>query len=123
MKRITLVALLCLAPATGLAGTWPGFLVDSKCYEAEERNRNPTTTLEAVNRDRDEEIRYCRPRAKTRSFTFVDRDGISFKLDPGVNARAADLVRNSAHTGELAVEVTGEKTGNTIKVDTISPAK
>ncbi len=123
MKRIALAALLCLGPATGFAGAWSGFLVDSKCYEAEERNRNPTTTLEAVNRDRDEEIRYCRPRAKTQSFTLVDRDGISFKLDSGVNVRAAELVRNSAHTRELAVQVTGEKSGNTIKVDTISPAK
>ncbi len=123
MKRMALAALLCLGPAAGFAGTWPGFLVDSKCYEAEERNRNPTTTLEAVNTDRDEEIRYCHPKAKTQSFTFVDHDGISFKLDSGVNARAAELVRNSAPKGELAVTVTGEKSGNTIKVDSISPAK
>jgi len=120
MKRIALAALLCFGPATGLAETWPGFLVDSKCYEAEERNRNPTTTLEDVNRDKDQEIRYCRPRAKTQSFMFVDHDGISLRLDSSGNTRAAELVRNSAPKGEMAITVTGEKSGNTIKVDSIS---
>ena len=46
-----IVTLICLASTLSFAGTWSGLLVDSRCYEAEERNVNPTDTLTSVDRD------------------------------------------------------------------------
>ncbi|HLG95452.1 MAG TPA: hypothetical protein VKX49_03970 [Bryobacteraceae bacterium] len=113
-------ALLCVA--SGLAGieTWSGALVDGKCYAAEERNVNPTVTLTAVDRDRGQEIRYCSPNAKTKTFALVERDSTRFDLDAGGNAKAAELVRKSGKKPLFLVTVTGELNGHTITVDTIS---
>ena len=54
---IRLTALVGFASTFCLAGNWPGYLVDSRCYAAEERNMNPSSTLSEVNRDRNFEIR------------------------------------------------------------------
>src|ERR1017187_3992053 len=43
MRRATrLAALLCFLSAVGFAASWSGTLVDAKCYDARERNVNPT---------------------------------------------------------------------------------
>jgi hypothetical protein len=115
-----LAILLCLASAPVFAGTWSGSLVDSKCWAAEERNVNPTDTLIFVDRDRNEEIRYCSPGAKTRSFSIVTPDGFSYTLDTAGNAKAADVVRSSGRKSRIAISVTGELNKNTITVDSIS---
>lgn len=123
MKPATrIAAFFCLVCGHGFAGTWPGFLVDSNCYRNEERNINPTDTVPA-DRDRGDEVRYCRPNAKTKSFAFVDRDGRSFKLDAAGDAEAAKLVPAGGKQGLFSVSVTGEKNGNTIQVDSISLGK
>ncbi|HTS50997.1 MAG TPA: hypothetical protein VMH05_23785, partial [Bryobacteraceae bacterium] len=59
-----LAALFYLASAPSFAGSWSGLLVDSKCYAALERNKSPTDTLNYVDRNKGDEVRYCRPRAK-----------------------------------------------------------
>jgi hypothetical protein len=120
---LRLAALLCLPPALSFAGSWSGALVDSKCYDAEERNVNPTDTLTNVDRDGNREIRYCSPSAKTRSFTLVQSDGPSLKLDDAGNARAAELVRKAGKKSLRIVAVTGEMERNTIKVDSIATAR
>ena len=70
-----LAALLCLSPVLSFAGSWSGSLVDSKCYDALERNVNPTDTLYNVDRDGYREIRYCSPTTKTKYFAVVPFDG------------------------------------------------
>jgi hypothetical protein len=115
-----LAALLSLSPALSLAGSWSGSLVDSKCYDARERNVNPTDTLFNVDRDGNWEIRYCSPSAKTKLFAVVPSDGPSLKLDSAGNAKASELVRQMGRKSHLVVAVTGEITRNTIKVDSIS---
>jgi hypothetical protein len=115
-----LVALLCLSSAFGFAESWSGALVDSKCYESAERNVNPTDTLIHVDRDQNQEIRYCSPGRKTKSFAVVQQDGTSFRLDSTGNAKAAELVRKTGRKAPLAVAITGELSRNTIKVDSIS---
>jgi hypothetical protein len=117
-----LAILLCLGSRLVFAGTWAGRLVDSGCWAAEERNVNPQDTLIFVDRDRNEEIRYCSPGAKTRSFSIVTPDGLSYTLDSAGNAKAAELVRSSGKTSRLPVSVTGELNKNTIRVDSISNA-
>ncbi len=115
------VAVLCLVSAMCFAGTWSGALVDAKCYASEERNVGPTDTETAVDRDKGWEIRFCSPRAKTKVFEFVRQDdGMSFKLDSAGNTKAADLVRNTGKKRHFGVDITGEISSDTIKVDSMS---
>lgn len=115
--------LMCLMAAPGYAQNTTGFLVDSNCYESLERNVSPWDTNPYVDRDRDWEIRYCAPNGKTKSFTLVNHDGLSFKLDPAGNAKAAELLRGTRKKSLLEVTVTGEKNKNAIRVSSISVAK
>ena len=118
---LILAALMWQTAAPAAAKSWSGFLVSSACYESEESNTNPTDTDTYVDRDRDLEVRLCTPNAKTKSFTLVDHDGLSYKLDPAGNAKAAELVRQARKKRVLEVTVTGEVSKDRIRVDSISP--
>ena len=113
-------ALSFLACGLSFAGSWRGALVDSRCFESEEQNVNPGDTLSYVNRDRNWEIRFCAPRVKSKSFAFVDRDGLSFRLDPEGNRKAAELVRKTGKKDLFLVVVNGEKSGGKLRVDSIA---
>ncbi len=115
-----LAVLLFLACGPGFAGTWSGSLVDSKCFAALERNVNPTDTLTAVDRDQNQEIRYCTARSKTMLFAIVDSNGFSFGFDSAGNAKSAEFVRTAGRKSRIAVVVTGELANRTITVDSIS---
>jgi hypothetical protein len=117
------LGLFCLSASLSFAGTWSGFLVDSRCYEAAERNVNPTDTLTYVDRDGSSELRRCSPKAKTKLFAVVQSVDPSFKLDSAGNAMAAELVRQTVKKSRLVVTVTGEMTKDTVKVDSIVAAK
>ena len=119
-----LVALLSLASALGLAATWSGALVDANCFRSLENNKNPQDSLSSVDRDRGAEIVYCTPTLKTKSFAVVILDsGISFKLDPSGDAKAAELVREIGRHPHFMVDVSGEMSKHTIKVDSITTAR
>lgn len=118
-----LLLIFCLAAEQSFAGTWVGRLVDTNCYENVKRNVNPRDTLTYVDRDGNFEIRYCSPKAKTKSFTLVEPDSQYFRLDPAGNAQAADLLQKTGQRNGLYVTVTGELTKNTIQVQSIFPAK
>ena len=65
---IRLLFLFSLAASLSFAGTWFGRLVDSGCYESEERNINPKDTLRYVDRDQNWEIQvYSRKRRRNPS--------------------------------------------------------
>jgi hypothetical protein len=115
-----LAALLCFSRALCFAGSWPGYLVDSKCYEAVERNVSPLDNGSDVDRDRSFQARYCHPTAKTRTFVFMQQDGLDFRLDGAGNAKAAELVRNIGKKASSLLTVTGEKSGRLIQVKSIS---
>jgi len=120
---IRLTTLFCLSSALGFAEIWSGALVDSKCYAAEERNVNPTDTLTNVDRDGNLEIRYCSPRPKTKSFAVVQADGTTLSLDSVGNAKAAELVRITGKRSLFFVAVTGNRSRDTIRVDSIAVAR
>jgi hypothetical protein len=115
-----LIILLSLSSAFAYAGTWSGALVDSKCFEIAERNVNPTDTLTYVDRDQNQEVHHCSPGAKTKVFAVVQHDGVALKLDSVGNAKAVEIVRKTVKTFPLAIVITGEMSGNTIKVASIS---
>jgi len=114
MRGTILLFLVCM---TGFAKKLDGVLVDASCYEAHERNISPWA-LDA-SRDRNYEVQYCRANARTKSFTVVQPDGQSFKLDSTGNAKAAEIVRNGDPTFTFVVYVTGEESDHSIKVDSI----
>jgi hypothetical protein len=111
--------LLCCAPGFAFAESWTGALVNSKCYDNEVSNTNPSNTDAAVNTDKDAEIRYCHPNAKTKSFAVVDFDGSIHKLDAEGNTKAEGFVRANPQKSRYRVEVTGEKNRDVIKVESI----
>jgi hypothetical protein len=53
----------------------------------------------------------------------VNHDGLSFKLDPARNAKAAELLGSARKKSVLEVSVTGEMSKDAIKVSSISKAK
>ena len=114
-----ILVFFCLASTLSFAGTWTGLLVDSRCYEAAERNVNPTDTLTSVDRDGYSEVRRCSPKPKTKSFAVVPSGSPGFELDPEGNAKAAELVRRTGKKSLYRVTVTGEMNKNTVKVDSI----
>lgn len=116
-----LAALACLSSALGLAESWSGTLVDSRCWDSEENNIKDTSIY--VDRDRNLEVRACSPKAKTKSFAIVLPDGLNLKLDSAGNAKAADLVQKIGKQSTPRVLVTGETDRNVIKVDSISTAQ
>ena len=116
---VCLTAFLCGLSGLARAESWTGPLVDAKCYDALQRNVNPTDTLTYVDRDIGSMVRYCAPRAKTKSFAIVLEGGRSLNLDPAGNSRAADLVRHSARKPVLMVLVSGQQNKDRIKVDSI----
>ena len=118
MVRWVLAFLFASMPA--LAANWSGALVDAKCYEAQERNKNARDTLDLVDRDREYEIRYCTPTAKTKSFMLVDHDSLSYKLDPAGDTKASDLFQKTGRRKYFMVNITGELTKNTLKVESIA---
>ena len=117
-----LAVLFCLTSGLALAETWSGALVDARCYAAKERNSNPGNEDYNVNRDRDQEIRYCSPGSGTKAFAVVEEDGRSLTLDANGNSKAAELVRTSAKSSPLVVAVGGEWIDHTVKVESISLA-
>jgi len=122
MALVKFAGLICLVPALSFAGSWSGALVDSNCYASRERNVNAKDTLTNVDRDTRAEIHYCSANARTKSFTLVQREGPSFRLDPAGNAKAAQLVQQSGKKNLLIVDVTGELNKDTVQVDSLTAA-
>lgn len=115
-----LIFLLCCLSPLSFGGVWSGVLVDSKCWTNEQRNVNPSDTSTFVDRDRNWELSFCKPRAKTQSFAVVSPDGTSLRLDSAGNAKAADLVRNTGKQRIYRVAVTGNVNNRTVNVDSIA---
>jgi hypothetical protein len=111
--------LFCLTVVPGFVGSWSGPSVDSHCYNILERNVNAFETS-PVARDRNQQVRYCSPKKKTKAFAVVMEDWTLRKLDLSGNSKAAELVRNAGKKPPLVVAVTGEVSGEIIKVNSIS---
>ena len=121
MLRLRLGVLLCVAPLLAVAGDWSGALVDANCYANKESNTRPQDTQQNVDRNRDLEIWYCTPTAKTKSYAVVQNDGATLKLDPTGNQKAAALVQQTGKKSLYAVQVKGNQTNtNTVAVNSIS---
>lgn len=118
-----LVICLLLLPGAALPASWSGMLVKSGCWISEQHNVNPTDTELFVDQDRSQEIRYCRPDTRTKSFILVLPDGLWLKLDSSGNAQAANLVRNAGKQPVYRAAITGTMSRDTIGVGSIALLK
>lgn len=117
-SRLAISLFVCLTPMLGLAESWSGVLVDSKCYDSAARNVNPREPY----RDQALDVRLCNPTPRTKTFAIVQADWLRLKLDSSVNAEAAELVRANKKT-YLGVVITGERNKDTVQVQSIYAAK
>ena len=101
------------------AENWTGWLVNARCYESVKHNVSPQDSLIYVDRDRGEEILYCSPNTKTKTFTIVDRDGSKVDLDTNGNTQGAYLVLKAGKRTHYVVTITGERQKGVIKVNSI----
>jgi hypothetical protein len=116
-----IAVLACLSSTLGLAESWSGTLVDSRCWDSEENNTRATSIY--VDRDSNLGVRLCSPKAKTKSFAVVLPDGLNLKLDAAGNQRAAERLQKSDKKNAVTVIIIGEANGNTIAVASISMAR
>ena len=113
-----------LATGLGFAQSLRAALVDSDCYYSVTNNVNPTSTLMDVNRDKEWDIRYCSPTAKTKTFTLVPLNGMDpVKLGDAGNAKAAELVHKTGKHRFFAVTASGKMGAKTYQLDSISLMK
>jgi hypothetical protein len=92
--RLGPVSLLICLSTVGFAGTWSGYLVDSRCF-ASERN-NVTSEESSVGDDMSMELRACVATSKTKHFAIVLSDWTMLKLDAAESDRAAAIAHNVA---------------------------
>jgi hypothetical protein len=112
-------ALLLFLSTAGFAGTWSGFLVDSRCWTSRQNNVTveSTTVARAMNAD----VRFCSPTHHTKRFAVVLYDWRKLRFDPTGNARAAQVVANAPERSSYDVIVQGLLSDKkTIKVGSLS---
>jgi hypothetical protein len=118
--QLRIACFLCLLSPLGLAESWSGILVDSKCYDSAARNVNPWEPYH----DKAMDARLCRPTDRTKAFAIVQDDWTRLKLDSSANPQAAEVVRSADRKRHYwGVVVTGEKNKDTVKVETISAVR
>ena len=103
------LAVLALAfPAAALAESWTNVpLVDVKCSQKVKDNPDAHT-------------RDCALMCATSGYGIWTADGKYLKLDTESSKRALELLKASDRKDHLRVDVTGELTGDTLKVATIA---
>jgi hypothetical protein len=113
MKLISRFAvLLSLAFVPSFAASRIGALVDATCYATAQRNvshEHPGST------DTKRAIQSCSPNEKTTSFSVVQQVGGTFNLDADGNEKARELVQKAGKKSLLMVNITGDKTQDTLK--------
>jgi hypothetical protein len=77
----------------GFAGTWSGYLVDSRCYASERYNVSWDAPIPG-GEDTNGELRACIATSKTKHFAIVIPDWTALKLDAAGNERAAAVARS-----------------------------
>lgn len=111
------------AQASAGEQTQSGYMVDSECYEAAQRNVNPWDTQGSVNRDVHSDVKYCVPKEKAKSFSLVQKDWNSIRFDSAGDAKAREFVHQTGKQDKYWVNVTGEFDKKILRVESISMAK
>jgi hypothetical protein len=92
--RLGPVCLLICLSTLGFAGSWSGYLVDSRCF-ANERD-NVTWEEPIGSDDMSMQVRACVATSKTKHFAIVLPDWTMLKLDGAESGRAAAVAHSVA---------------------------
>lgn len=106
------IPVFCFASQLTFAQSWTGVLVDAKCFQTAQPSYSESDS--PATKDANLEIRLCSPKAKTRLFAVVPRNGDAVVLDTAGNAKAAELVHQRTSKGPVFVTVNGEKNNNKV---------
>ena len=108
MKRIVLLMALAVAlPVFAAAETWSNVsIVDTQCSKK-------------AKADPDAHTRDCALTCAKSGFGILDKDGNYLKFDAKGNAEAMQLLQSTAKKDHLRVNVTGEKQGDIIQVQSL----
>jgi hypothetical protein len=108
LKRISLLLALAVAlPALASAEAWNNVsIIDTQC--AAKARANP-----------DAHTRSCALTCSKSGFGIVDNDGNYLKFDDQGNQEAMKLLQNTDKKDHLRVDVTGNKDGNLIHVESL----
>jgi hypothetical protein len=120
MKLTSRFAFLLALASVSFAASWSGALVDTKCYTSAKQN---TSHGHPGSTDTKRAVRSCSPNDTTTSFSVVQQVGMTFNLDSDGNEKARQLVLKEGKKSPFMVNVSGEATQDTLKVDTISITK
>jgi len=109
MKRILLTALLGLTALPLAAGeTWKGVsVIDTLC-------------VSKVKADPDKHTKECALRCQKGGYGLLTADGTYLKFDEEGNQKTIAALKASTKTDHLRATVVGERSGETVKVTTIS---
>ena len=114
-----LAALFFFLSTAGFAGTWSGFLVDSRCWAS--RQTNATVEATTVARSMNADVRFCSPTRDAKRMGVVLDNWRKLRFDPTGNVRAAQLVAKAAEGSSYNVTVKGLLSDkSTIRVDSLS---
>lgn len=108
MKKMTVLLTLVLAlPTFAAAETWNNVsIIDSQCSTKAKANPDAHT-------------RTCAMACAKSGFGILTKDGQYLKFDNKGNQEALNLLQNSTEKDHLRVDVTGEKQGNVIHVQSL----
>ena len=109
MKRISLLMVLAMAlPMFATAETWSNVsIVDTQCSKK-------------AKADPDAHTRDCALTCAKSGFGILDKDGNYLKFDAKGNSEATKLLQGSTKKDHLRVNVTGEKQGDVIQVQSLT---
>jgi len=107
-KRISLILALALAlPAFAAAEAWNNVaMIDTQCSSK-------------AKADPDAHTRNCALMCAKSGFGIVDSSGNYLKFDGKGNEQAMKLLQNSSKKDHIRVDVTGNKEGDVIHVDSV----
>ena len=111
MKKLFLTLTVMVAMSMGLRAaseTWKGVsLVDSMCAAKVKSNPDKHTTK-------------CAIQCQESGFGILTEDGTFLKFDSAGNEKALAALKATKKTDHLRATVSGEKDGDTIKVESLS---
>jgi hypothetical protein len=108
LKRISLLLALAIAlPAFAAAEVWDNVsIIDTQCFATAKANPDAHT-------------RTCAMTCSKSGFGMVDSNGNYLKFDDKGNQEAMRLLQNTDKKDHLRVDVTGNKDGNLIHVESL----
>lgn len=112
MRKLTVVLLaLTFLPSLAVAQDWKDVsLIDAQCSSK-------------AKADPDSHTRACALQCQKAGFGILTAEGDFIKLDAAGNAKALKLLQGTKQADHLRVNVTGERSGDTIAVKDLKPAK